>query len=153
VGNWRTVNIVGTMTAEHAGTLLDLLNYGDYHGGDQERYRRVWGSPCACLAFSLSRPGLCGLGGWPAEHVSRCGNLAERGFDVEDVAAALRALVHVAPSMLLKVHCGGEYESTECVATVSVGEGLVVVGRPERETVDTPSDEQVLVNLYQNLHG
>ena len=53
--------------------------------------------------------------------------------------------------MMVKVHCGGEYESEECVATISVGEGLVVVGKPERETVDGPSDEQMLGNLARNL--
>jgi hypothetical protein len=53
--------------------------------------------------------------------------------------------------MLLKVHCGGEYESGVCVATISVGEGLVVTGKPERETVDKPSDEQIQANLMANL--
>ena len=53
--------------------------------------------------------------------------------------------------MMLKVHCGGEYESAECVATISVGEGLVVVGKPERETVDGPSDAQMQENLFRNL--
>jgi hypothetical protein len=104
-----------------------------------------------CLAFSSVHPGLCGLGAWPAETVSRCGNLHERDYSVRDVAKALEVLVHIAPSMLLKVHCGGEYESGECVATISVGEGLVVVGKPERETVDGPGEDQMLANLARNM--
>jgi hypothetical protein len=144
MGNWRTVNVVGTMGAEHAALLLDALDEGaDYACG--------WDKPWACLTFSRARPSLCGLNAWPAGHMSRCGNLAERDYSVQDVAKALEALLPIAPSMLLKVHCGGEYESEQCVATISVGEGLVVVGKPERETVDTPSDEQVLGNFARNL--
>jgi hypothetical protein len=151
MGNWRTVNVMGTMTAGHAAVLLDLLDYGDYHHGDQERYRRVWGAPYACLGFSLSRPSLCGLNAWPAEFMNCSGNLAERNYDADDVRDALEALLPHAPSMLLKVHCGGDWESPQCVATVSVGEGLAVVGEPEVTTVSAPSDDQVLGNLYRNL--
>jgi hypothetical protein len=145
MGNWRTVNIVGTMSAEHAARLREALDYGDY------TLTGKMPPGVDCLAFSSVHPGLCGLGAWPAETMNRCGNLHERDYSVEDVAAALRVLVECAPSMLLKVYCGGEYESETCVATISVGEGLVVVGKPERETVDTPSDDQVLGNLYRNL--
>lgn len=151
MGNWRTVNIAGEMSAEHASVLLDLLDYGDYGDDEGERWGRVWGAPYACLSFSRSRPGLCGLGAWPAAKMNRAGNLAERDYSVEDVAGALRALVPTAPSMLLKVHCGGDWESDECVATVSVGEGLVVVGKPEVATIDGPSEAQMHANLMRNL--
>lgn len=144
MGNWRTVNLVGTMSAAHAALLLDLLDEGP-------DYERGWDQPYACLTFSRARPGLCGLGEWPAEHVNRAGNLAERDFTVEDVARALRALVEVAGSMMLKVHCGGDYESDECVATISVGEGLVVTGKAEVATIAGPSDEQVMGNFMRNL--
>jgi hypothetical protein len=133
------------MTAADAAKLREVLDWGDYTA------RRDVPLEAECLSFSSVIPGLCGLGAWPAGHMNRRGNLHERDYSVADVAKALERLVHIAPSMLLKVHCGGEYESEQCVATVSVGEGLVVVGKPERETVDTPSDEQVLGNLYRNL--
>ena len=148
MGNWRTVNLSGTMSAEDAAKLNDALDYGECGG---PRYRTVWGSPYACLSFSSTSPGLAGLGGWPAQNVDRCGNLAERDFSVEDVAGALRALVYYAPSMLLKIHCGGDWESQECVATISVGEGLVVVGKPERETIEGPPAAQIQENLMRNL--
>ncbi len=145
MGNWRTVNIIGTMSADHAAKLLDLLDHGP-------GYDRIpWDAPYACLMFSRARPGLCGLGAWPAASMDRCGNLAERDYSVTDVAAGLDALVHAAPSMLLKVHCGGEYESDECLATISVGEGLVVAGKPEREKVNGPPDSQVAEHLVTNL--
>jgi|SRR6185437_7557014 len=145
MGNWRTVNVVGTMSAQHAAALRELLDWGDYS------HLRDVPPDVDCLSFSSVRPGLCGLGAWPAEHMNRRGNLHERNYSVEDVATALRALISVAPSMLLKVHCGGEYESDECVATISAGEGLVAVGEPERETIEPPSEGQMLGHLFTNL--
>jgi hypothetical protein len=145
LGNWRCVNIEGTMSAAHAAALRNLLDTGPDYEWDG------WSEPYACLGFNVARPGLCGLGAWPAATMSRCGNLAERGFTVEDVAGALTALLPVAPTMLLKVHCGGDYESETCIATVSVGEGLVVIGKPEREKITPPSQEQMAANLVMNL--
>lgn len=147
MGNWRTVNITGTMRPEDALALCRLLDTAGTFGTGHE----VWDAPYACLSFDTLRPGLCGIGRWPAARTDAAGNLAERDFTVEDVADALRALVHVAPSMLLKVHCGGDWESDECVATISVGEGLVVVGKPEQAKVMGPSVEQVHGNLLRNL--
>ena len=144
MGNWRTVNIVGTMTATHAAALRRLLDWGDYTNRDVPL-------DAECLSFSTTHPGLCGLGDWPAAVISRCGNLHERNYSVEDVATALRVLVQHAPTMLLKVHCGGEYESDECVATISVGEGLVVVGEPEVAKIEGPSLQQMHGNLLRNL--
>ena len=146
MGNWRTVQMTGTMSPDHAAKLRDLLDWRDYGYADHE-------PPCGtdCLSFSSVMPGLAGLGAWPAAEVNRCGNLHERDYSVEDVATALRALVHEAPSMLLKVHCGGDWESQECVATISVGEGLVVVGKPERETIEGPPAAQIQENLMRNL--
>lgn len=148
MGNWRTVNMSGSMSAGDAAKLTRILEYDFGSGADG---LKVWSEPYACLAFNPRNPGLCGLGAWPRETVSACGNLAERGYSVDDVRKALDALVIIAPSMLLKVHCGGEYESDECVATISVGEGLVVVGKPERATVAGPSTDQMMGNLFANL--
>lgn len=145
MGNWRTVEITGTMSAADAEALTALLDRGpgyDWPG---------WREPYACLSFSRARPGLCGIGAWPAVKTSRCGNLAERDYSVEDVRAALESLVTVAPSMLLTVHCGGEYESDECVATVLAGEGLVRTREPMAVTVSEPGEDQILGNLMANL--
>ena len=102
MGNWRTVNITGTMTAADASALRARLAY-TYERGDPGM------DNFGPLSFSIESPGLCGLGDWPAGQVSRCGNLAERDYSPEDVAEELRKLVHIAPSMLLKVHCGGDW--------------------------------------------
>lgn len=146
MGNWRTVNIQGTLSADDAARLREVL--------DRSLPRRegvIWRSEYACLSFSSTHPGLAGLGDWPAEQMNRFGNLAERDYSVEDVAEALKALVQVAPTMLLKVHCGGDWESGTCVATVSVGEGLVVVGKPEQETVEGAPDDQMRTHFLTNL--
>jgi hypothetical protein len=145
MGNWRTVNVVGTMSQGDADGLRRVLERGD------DPFYRYWGKPFACLSFCSARPGLAGLGDWPAAEVSRCGNLAERDYSVEDVAEALRDLVRLAPSMLLLVHCGGDWESDVCVATIHVGEGLVAIGTPMVEKVIGPSESQMLGNLATNL--
>jgi len=148
VGNWRTCNVVGTMSEDDAAKLRELLDYGDIMS---ERAGEAWSRPYSCLLYSSHSPGLCGLGAWPAATMNACGNLAERDFSVGDVAEGLRALADRAPSMLLKVHCGGDWESDKCVATISVGEGLVRVGKPEQATVAGPSEEQMMGNFLANL--
>jgi hypothetical protein len=144
MGNWRTVHVTGSMTEDHARALSDLLDRGDDDDWPG------WGEPYECLGFSSSRPGLHGLGAWPAAKVDRTGNIG-KDCSVQEVADALRALVCIAPTMLLKVHCGGDWESSECVATISVGEGCVVTGEPEVATIDGPPDEQMLRDLMTNL--
>jgi hypothetical protein len=144
MGDWRTVNVVGTMSEQDAAVLRKHLGYSwDRHDPAMEHF--------GPLSFNREHPGLAGLGDWPAPQMNRCGNLAERDYSVDDVAMCLRELVRIAPTMLLKVHCGGEYESQECVATISVGEGLVVIGAPEVATVSPAPEEQVRENLLRNL--
>jgi hypothetical protein len=143
-----TVNVVGTMTEDDAAKLRELLDYGDVMS---DRFGEVFSEPYACLSYSSHSPGLCGLGAWPAAEMNACGNLAERDFTVEDVAGGLRALVHHAPSMLLKVHCGGDYESDQCVATILAGEGLVAIRPPQQPSVAAAPLEQMIDNLTANL--
>ena len=145
MGNWRTVHISGTMDDDQAETLRKLLDTGPNYDGP------AWEMPYACLSFSRARPGLCGINAWPAGRMNCTGNLAERDYSVEDVRAALEALMPHAPSMLLKVHCGGEYESDEVAATISVGEGLVVTGPPEIATLPKIPEGQVAANFLTNL--
>jgi hypothetical protein len=144
MGNWRTVNIAGTIGESHVGPLRDRLGY-TFEAGDSgwDHY--------GPLSFNRQRPLPCGLNNWVAAQANAIGNLAERDFDPEDVAQHLRELLGVAPSMLLAVHCGGDYESLDCVATVLAGEGLVVVGAPQVGRVEEIPDEQVTRNLLANL--
>jgi hypothetical protein len=137
MGNWRTVSLRGTLAPEHLAAATEFItprtDYGDWH----------------CLSAS---DGLCGLGHWIAERISCDGNLAERDYSVQDVADTLGALVDVAPSLELKVHCGGDYESETTVATITVHEGVVSIGEPEVLTVGIDSD-RTLGRLVRVLMG
>lgn len=151
MGNWRTVNMTGTMTEQDAAALREYLGYRSYRSGDRTTdpaFQRF-----GPLSFCRDQPSICGVNAWPAAAVMRSGNLAERDYDVEDIAAHLRELVIVAPSMLLAVHCGGEYESLDCVATIRVGEGMVAVGKPEVEKLAEIGEDQQLGNLFRALTG
>ena len=148
MGNWRTVNIVGTMSPQDAQALRAHLGYpGYWKDVDNDPAWQRFGP----LSFCKDQPSLCGVNDWPAESMDRAGNLAERDYDPDDVADTLRELLAVAPSMELKVHCGGEYESLECVATVTVTGGVVTVGPPEVAELKAMSDEQGQLNMLRAL--
>lgn len=119
MGNWRTVNIVGQVAEAEVAALRAALVY------DLDNWDNF-----GPLAFAADRPGLAGLGDWVRPRISAHGNLAERDYSVEDVAEALRRLLLVAPSLDVRVHCGGDWESEECVATVTASGGQVRVGPP-----------------------
>lgn len=147
MGNWRTVNIVGTMSPQDAQALRAHLGYpGYWKDVDNDPAWQRFGP----LSFCKDQPSLCGVNDWPAPVMDRAGNLAERDYSV-DVVKTLRELLTVAPSMGLKVHCGGEYESLECVATVTVSGGVVTVGPPEIPELKPMSDEQGQLNMLRAL--
>lgn len=98
-------------------------------------------------------PGLAGLGDWVSSQVNACGNLAERDYTVADVATVLAELVQLAPSLRLKVHCGDDWESTTCIATITVGGGGVAVGPAEVESVEGAGDDLVTDRFAGYLTG
>lgn len=149
MGNWRTVNVTGTMSAEDAQALREYLGYPGYWHSD--RYDHPAWKHFGPLSFCRDQPSLAGIGDWPAPEVNRAGNLAERGYSVEDVAETLRDLLGIAGTMLLTVHCGGDYETLDCVATIRVGEGIAAVGKPEVERLQSMSDEQMELNVIRAL--
>lgn len=138
MGNWRTVNLRGTMAAGDVEKANEFLDPG-------EDYRN-W----TCLSFTT---GLAGLGRWPAEVINANGNLSERDYSPEDVAETLRELVRVAPSLDLKVHCGGDYEATDYIATVTVAAGIVTLGEPEVSKVKSVDEDAVLGRLFKAMRG
>ena len=139
MGNWCTVSLRGTLAKDDVAAVREFVtakdDYSNFH----------------CLTGSIA--GLAGLGMWPAEEIHADGNLAERNYDAESVAEVLREIVKIAPSLSLKVHCGGDYESTECVATVTAENGEVVVGKPEVETVSGVSEDVAHGRLLGILYG
>src|SRR5580700_8007307 len=120
MGNWRTVTLVGTCPVEQ----LEALRHATRDPYHRPLDERLEDSAYHCLT---TNDGLCGLGDWPAERIDVSGNLAERDYRVLDVAHALRQLVEAAPGLSLRIHCGGEYESEECVATVVAEQGEVTI--------------------------
>ena len=104
-----------------------------------------------CLSYDPSTPSLYGINGWVKETISAIGNLSERDYNVEDVVEQLKKLSIVAPSLNLVVHCGGEYESKECVATVILSNGNVETKEPQIDRLMEVSDSQMMGNLFKNL--
>lgn len=126
MGNWRTVEMHGACPADQVESLRKYITLPprveDWNSDFQE-------GPLSFMGISL-----CGLGDWPAEAINAYGNLFERDYAVEDVAAHLMRIVdNAAPGLTLTVHCGGDNESKECIATIEVADGEVEICAPKRE--------------------
>ena len=139
MGNWRTVNIVGTCDAADLPALGAAVNIGD----DWDRFH------CLCNPG----PSICGLGDWTGATIDARGNLAERDYRVEDVAKALEKLVAVAPSLTVRVHCGDDYEDATCVATVVAEDGAVSIDGPQVPAVATLGEGEMAANMFAALLG
>lgn len=132
MGNWRTVTIKGTCDLGDLPSLKEKLDPGkDYHNFH-------------CLSYTR---GLCGLGMWGSQIIDTSGNLAERGYSVEQVAETLEDLAVEAPSLAVKVHCGGDFEDKTCINTITLKDGKAIVGDPEVETVEGVSEEMMQRNM------
>lgn len=143
MGNWRSVEIVGTCGDVAALKAAITVNddYSNFH----------------CLSDTRS---LSGLGDWSGEQIHAKGNLAERDYTIEDVAEQLNELWKIVPSLDIKIHCGGDYEDKECINTILMRDGMVVIGEPEIEEISELSDAEMVYNLkraltnqLQNGHG
>lgn len=152
MGNWRTVQIVGGMLAEEVPALVAEI--------DQRLAPGWWKAtpPKASDHMNKFGPlsycgGLCGLPNWPAPSISAVGNLAERDYDPVAVADHLRELAAVAPSLGVMVHCGGDYEAKECIATVVLFERVAVVRPPQIATIGDIPPMQMENNLLRALLG
>lgn len=139
MGNWTTVSLRGTLAAEHVDAVREFItvkdDYSNFH----------------CLSGSIA--GLAGLGMWAKEEIHADGNLAERDYDTDSVASVLRDIVEIAPSLTLKVHVGGDYESTTVVATVTVKDGEVSVGSAEVAEISGVDETVLKGRLWDVIHG
>jgi len=130
MGDWMTVTIEGHIDPADVPAAQQFIETGD----DWDRFH--------CLSYF--GPSLAGLGRWIPDgggDIRVVGNLSERNYGDEDVAETLTALVAVAPSLTLKVHCGGPYEDKTCTATVTAHCGVVELGPPEVESVGDGLDD------------
>jgi hypothetical protein len=140
MGNWTTVYVIDACAPHEVASLADEI-YFDMNRRD-DRY------PFHCLC---NTGGLCGLGNWAVTDIDRIGNLAERGYTVESVARQLEKIATHAPSLTLKVHCGGDYEDSKCVATITLVAGKATVGPLEVEDVGKIPEEQMNANFFKQL--
>ena len=137
MGNWRTVNIIGTVSESEVDNLRQACTY------NKQDY-----SNFHCLSMSN---GLCGLGHWVSTTINAQGNLADKGYSIEDVTEQLKELVKVAPSLKLKVHCGGDYESEDVLATITVEEKKVSIGKPEVAKISGATERDMTERLFNQL--
>lgn len=142
MGDWMTVNIYGHIDPEDVPAAHRFIDPPD-----------MWADGAFhCL---INTGGLAGLGLWiPASGgpFSAFGNLAERNYSVQDVADTVTELARVAPSLALKIMCGGPYESLDCVATILAGGGMpTMITGPEVERLEPIPDAQMTANLIRAL--
>lgn len=142
MGNWRTVHIDGTIDHEQVDAARKACLHNWESDADDQPYH--------ALSYG-EQPSLCGLHEWPSARINAVGNCAERDFSVEDVAEALRIVQQAAPSLRVKVHCGGDYEDKTCVATINVTETGVSVDPPEVSEIPEISQAQIMGRLFAAL--
>jgi hypothetical protein len=152
MGNWRRVHIVGGMLAEEVDALVKELDqrpkYGMVIVGRKDNFDEDQVKKFGPLSIT---GGLCEFGSWPAPSINAVGNLAERDYDPDDVARHLGQLALVAPSLGVVVHCGGDYEADECVASVVLLEGVVAIHPPGIPEVKDLVPMQMENNLLRAL--
>jgi hypothetical protein len=85
------------------------------------------------------------------EKIDIVGNLAERDYSIEAVAKQLEKLAKIAPSLRVKIHCGGDYESTVCINTVILENGVVEIRQPEIECTGEISQGQIEAQFFDLL--
>ena len=136
MGNWTTVNIKGTCDADELPALRDAVSL-DYSDEDWH-----------CLTGG---GGICGLPVWAFERIDVTGNLAERDYGHQDIADTLEWIMKKAPSLDVKVHVGGDYESLDCVATITAKDGKASIGDPEVERLEDIDQGQMQANFLAQL--
>lgn len=145
MGNWRTVQVQGTIDAQEAQDAISLLRYrlGTNVDPQREYYCLSWCEP----------PSLVGLNQWIFADgtVTGHGNLAERDYSIATVEGTLRDLAQRFLSLNMVLHAGGENEDPTCVATLWVRDGHVALLPPQVPTVHGKSEAEMVANLLKNL--
>jgi hypothetical protein len=137
MGNWKTVRIVGTMSAEDAQKVRKYLSCG-FDSND-------WGC--------LHNGGMAGLPNWGKEKVNCIGNLGERGYDEDSILKELEKISEFAPSLSISIHMGDDYERTNCVKSIVLQNGKGQILDPLIEDIGSIPQDQVEANLLAQLRG
>ena len=138
MGNWTKVQIIGTCAAGEVGRLRNWI------GMSYEDSR--WSCLCHTGGFS-------GLPNWGDAKINAVGNLAERGYSIKAIAVHATKLLLICPSLRIKIHVGGDYESSECVATINAHDPSAIIGDPEIETLPEPPPGQAMANTQAQITG
>jgi hypothetical protein len=139
MGNWRTVRIIGECGLRDVPALRDVTYISDVMDDD-----KPWLALCG-------GNGLCSLGDWASTKIDVGGNCFERDYSIEDIADHLRQIAAAAPSARLKVHCGDDWESETCIATVVLDDAGVRVEDPEVPEVEGVDGDQMIGRLHAQL--
>lgn len=136
MGDWMTIRIVGTCDPAEVNALEEAItvdaDYKQFH----------------CLCGGL---GLAGLPMWAHANIDAVGNCAERNYDANSVRKTLEDLAKKVPSLAVKVHCGGEHESQDCVATVTLKDGVATIGPAEVKEIGEVSESQMMENFMAQV--
>lgn len=139
MGNWTTVNIIGTCPADELPKLHQFVNaYKDNDNWDMFH--------CLC-----NTGGLAGLGDWTGTTINAKGNLAERDYSYDSVAEELQKIGQMCPTADIKVHVGGDHETLTCIKTVHLQNGTVEIKEPEIHQLEDMSHEQFRANFFKAI--
>ena len=139
VNNKRTVWLIGTVSAGDLPKLQGFVRTGrDYQGFH---------------ALCHYGPSLDGLNDWPAQVMDVVGNLPGHGYTIDEIAEVLLWAAATAPTLCLKVHCGGDYEDREAVATITVADLDVTIGPPEVPRLRSTTDVERVDRVVDALLG
>ena len=144
MGNWRTVNIIGSVNTNEAKEMRKILSE-DIFGDDFDWSRP---DPVSCVRFVKS---LAGLNEWVKESgdINAIGNLSERDYDNDDIYNALVFLAENFPSLKLTLHSGSDWEDLTCSATFEVKDGVVTKLPPKIERLQEISSDMMMGRMFQ----
>ncbi len=140
MGDWMSVYITGTCNEDELEALQKAIAYDMTDSSTYENFH--------CLSAG---EGLSGLNDWSGNKINAMGNVSERNYTPQDVAERLAIIANTVPSLKVKVHCGGAYESKECIATVVLENGISHVGDPEMEIIPELPDDVFLARLTKAM--
>jgi hypothetical protein len=145
MGNWRTVNIIGSVNKDEAIEMRKILSENVFDNDDFD-----WSKPdpVACVRFVKS---LAGLNEWVKESgdINTIGNLSERDYDNDDIYAALVFLAEKFSSLKLTLHSGSDWEDLTCSATFEVKNGAVKKFSPKIERLQEISSDMMIGRMFQ----
>ena len=132
MGDWRIIQITGTCAQRHIKILDSRIRCPDsaHTPRDSERWNDFVEGPLSMHPKGNHLPGSRYVD-WVRKTIDYCGLCFERNYTLDDIEHFLWKLAGIAPSLCLKVHCGGDFQNPECIATFHLIDGHVSRLKPE----------------------